>query len=79
MADTADWEGILAQGAEVARQAQRLAGAVDDTPRILAAALAWALLLRYWSGAPADILHRWRTDLPEAMAELAVRNRIAPR
>jgi hypothetical protein len=79
MTDADDWEEIPAQGAEVERQVRRLAGTADDGPRILAAALAWALLLRYWSGAPVEILHRWRNDLPEAMAELAVRGRIVPR
>lgn len=71
-----DWDILLTCGAAVAERVEEMPG---DSARLLAAALAWVLLKRHWRGEDSAVIQRWRDDIPEAMAEIAVRVGISRR
>ncbi|MCR6631221.1 MAG: hypothetical protein NVV74_14885 [Magnetospirillum sp.] len=70
-------DSILTLGAAIAEEAglrTRKLGSVDhDDLYVLASALAWASLRRFWQGDGSAALHRWREDVPDAIDRYAER------
>lgn len=69
---------VLAISAAVAEDAvQRVRAASLDAPHdelyVLAGAMAWAALRRYWGGDDRALLQRWRIGIPDAMSHFAER------
>lgn len=73
MTDHADWDALLTLGAAIAEETELRVVRSEDVPVVLASALSWGLLQRFWGGEPDAVLKRWSNDVPDTMSRYAER------
>lgn len=77
MSETERMDAILTLGAAIAEEAtlrvKRLNEPTADDIYVLASAMAWAVLRRFWAGEKSEVMRRWHDDIPDAMSRYAQR------
>lgn len=80
MPETEKWDAILTLGAAIAEETHlrvaRFKEPAADELYVLASAMAWTVLRRYWDGEQDEVLRRWHDDIPDAINRYSQRTGI---
>lgn len=71
MSETERMDAILTLGASIAEETilrvRQFNEPAADEIYVLASAMAWVMLRRFWDGEKSEVLRRWHDDIPDAM------------